>query len=176
MAGRERGFFAAGFTLAEVLVAAGIVVIGLTAVYVASSQCMQISQSSRNLSLANRILQERIDSLRSGSGTMLFASGSANAVTSGSLQAILSGPTFSATAGSLTSDLLRGTETVTVSDSSGSINVTRLVNAGSASAPTGAASVSSPVTVVLTLAWPEASGGNVRTISQSVVTVISNTQ
>jgi prepilin-type N-terminal cleavage/methylation domain-containing protein len=72
---RRRG----GFTLVEVLVAALIVALGLTATYVLSSQCLQIAASSHNSTAATQILQEQTERLRSADFSVLLTSGSLKA-------------------------------------------------------------------------------------------------
>ena len=153
--------------------AAAVTVFGFTSVFIVNSQCFQISETTRHINLANRVLQERIDSLRSGSGTMLFSGTSSNTtITTGSLQTLVSHPTLSATSNFIVS----GTETIVVSDTGGTITIVRNALSSGILSANGAASVSSPVTVQVRLDWTENNSGASRNDSQSMVSVVSNTQ
>jgi prepilin-type N-terminal cleavage/methylation domain-containing protein len=158
-----------GFSLVEVMIAATIVAFGFTAIYMVSSQCMAVTKSTRNLGLASQVLQERMESLR----TTLYAIGttSSTVITSASVQALVANPTYSGSS----CFLLTGTETIYVSGSlgaSGTMVLTRSVLSGSPTVVTSGAAVS-PLKVEVQLDWSERSGGSLRNLSRSYVTVVT---
>ena len=146
-----------GFSLIEVMVAAVIIAVGLASVYMVSSQCMQVAQSSHNSTLATQIIQEQTERLKAVPFQALLTSGSLNAflvanpLVSGS--GALNGLTETV---KISSVLLSGTTT-----SSGYVSVISSIPAH------GAPSVSTLVTGTLTastvqvqviLGWVDRSG------------------
>ena len=153
-----------GFTLVEVMIAAGILVTGFAAVYIASSQCMRISKESRDLSLASQVLQERMENLRS----TLF-SGSNSSIDAGRFQTLIASPTYSGTS----CFRLPGTETFTITNalaSSGTLTASGNVLTGGGIA--SGSTVSPPAQVQLTLNWSEGFGNYQRNLSRTYVTVV----
>jgi Tfp pilus assembly protein PilV len=72
-----------GFTLVEVLVAAGLIILVLTGIYTMQAQAMQILRGSRNASSASQMMQQRVEQLRGLSYAKAASSASVLALMNG---------------------------------------------------------------------------------------------
>ena len=79
-----------GFTLVEVMVAVGLVVLGLVGIYTMQAQGMQLVRGGRNVGAASQVLQQRAEQLRAtpyatlttSAGLLGLMSGTAGAMSS----------------------------------------------------------------------------------------------
>lgn len=157
-----------GFTLIEVIVAAGLIVLGFTAVYVTSSRAMQLVKTSSNSYLANQMIQERVERIRATLYTTPY--NSTVTITSGSLQNWLGTPTVS---GSYMTGVNNLIETVTLADMSPVPTPTPIQakrQNGSATVITTGTCNSANFLLQVTVGWTERSGSFARSAS----TVIKN--